>query len=220
MKNMSEIQITYGLPLEEIKKVLVKENNEPFVEIMESEKIKLLREHRYLSPYLRKSVVTLLYTASDNLPVGYKFLIVCAHRPFWMQKELWKRRLRQMAKDHPFMMFFRYREWRKMATRYTAPPGGSPHQSGGAVDLTIIDEKGNRVDMGTSLTDYGEKVHMHNDLITEVQKQNRKILRDAMTKAGFSYYPLEWWHYSYGDSMWAAYTQRSECVYGPIENNK
>ena len=214
---MAETQITKGLPVEEIRKIVVRENNELLVEIIENDRVNLLHKHKYLSPYARKSVAELLVVASKNLPMGYKLLIVTAYRPLWMQKELWKRRLWQMAKKYPLKMIFQYKNWRKMAGQYTSPPGGSSHQSGGAVDLTVIDNRGNRLDMGTTLTDFGKKVHTHNDLITENQKQNRKILYDAMTKAGFVNYPLEWWHYCYGDRMWSAYTKRIECFYGPIE---
>src|SRR3989344_229322 len=170
---MLESQISRGLPLEEIKKVVVQENHEPLVEIEEGERIQLLQEHKHLSPYVRKSVAKLLFTAAGNLPHGHKLLIICAYRPLWMQKELWRRRLRQMAKEHPFKMIFQYRKLKKRASKYTAPPGGSSHQSGGAVDLTVIDSTGNQLDKGTTLTDYGERVHMYNDLITEIQKQNR-----------------------------------------------
>lgn len=210
-------QITRGLPVSEIKKVIVNENREPLVEIVESDRVKLLKDHKYLSPYLRKSALELLYKATDNLPSGYKLLIVTAYRPIWMQHELWRRRLRQMAKAHPFQMIFQYKRWRKEASRYTSPPGGSSHQSGGAMDLTIIDNQSNQLDMGTNLTDaYGIKVHTENNLITEDQRKNRKILYDAMTRAGFVNYPLEWWHYCYGDRMWAAYTSKGECFYGAI----
>jgi len=209
-------QITKGLSLEEIKKINIKETNEPLTEIIENDRVQLLKDHRYLSPFLRKSARKLIYVAANNLPTGYKLLIVTAYRPIWMQKELYTRRLKQLAVKHPFKMIFRYPKWKKMVNRYTSPPGGSSHQYGGAVDVTVIDSQGNRLDMGTTLTDYGERVHTENSLITEGQKKNRQILYEAMTKAGFVNYPLEWWHYSYGDRMWAAYTSRNECFYGAI----
>ena len=209
-------QITKGLPLEEIKKINIKETNEPLNEIIENDKIQLLKDHRYLSPFLRKSARKLIYVAANNLPVGYMLLIITAYRPIWMQKELYTRRLKQLAVKHPFKMVFQYPRWKKMVNGYTSPPGGSSHQCGGAVDVTVIDPQGNRLDMGTALTDYGEKVHTENGLITEEQRKNRQILYEAMTKAGFVNYPLEWWHYSYGDRMWAAYTSKSECFYGVI----
>ena len=61
---------------------------------------------------------------------------------------------------------------------------------------------------------------MFSEDINEDQKQNRKILREAMERAGFVWYPGEWWHYCYGDRMWAVYTNRQECFYGPIQEIK
>lgn len=209
-------QINRGLPLEEIKKINIKETSEPLIEIKETDRVQLLKDHRYLSPNLRKSAQELLYVAANNLPLGYKLLIVTAYRPIWMQKELYSRRLKQLAVRHPFKMIFQYSKWKNMVNRYTSPPGGSSHQYGGAVDVTIVDSSGERLDMGTTLTDYGERVHTENGLITEGQRKNRELLYEAMTKAGFVNYPLEWWHYSYGDRMWAAYTSKSECFYGAI----
>ncbi|MDO8728790.1 MAG: M15 family metallopeptidase [bacterium] len=209
-------QITEGLPLERIKEINILETNEPLIEIVENNRIKLLSDHKYLSPNLRKKARDILYLAADNLPIGYKLLIVTAYRPIRMQKELYDARLKQLAMKHPLKMIFNYRGWRKIVNLYTSPPGGSSHQSGGALDVTVIDREGNRLDMGTELTDFGMKVHTENNLITDEQRKNRKILYDAMTKAGFINYPLEWWHYSYGDRMWAAYSRKRECFYGPV----
>lgn len=213
----NQIPITIGLPLSEIKKVQIVESNEELIGLKENSRLKLLTEHQFLDPRLRKTSAEMLIKAAENLMEGYTLLLVTAYRPIWMQKKLWRQRLWQMAKAHPFKMFFNYRVWRKEATQYTAPPGVSSHQCGAAVDVTIIDHKGNRLDMGTSLTAFGEKCNTWTGLITEQQKANRKILYDAMTKVGFVNYPLEWWHYSYGDRMWAAYTGRKNCLYGPLD---
>ncbi len=216
MKNLDPVHITKGLPLEDIKNIIIEETNEPLEEIVETERLELLKNHRYLSPYLRHTACNLLHEAARHVPSGYKLLIVTAYRPVWMQKELYRRREKQLMKAHPLLFLFHHAKWRKLVNRYTSPPGGSSHQYGGAVDVTIVDPQGNRLDMGTLLTDYGEKVHTQNNLITEEQKKNRAVLYEAMTKAGFVNYPLEWWHYSYGDRMWAAYSQRDTCSYGPI----
>lgn len=208
--------ITTGLPREIIKEIEIEENNEPLVSIPEGEKIKLLHEHKYLSPLLRKSVCDLLVKASNNLPEGYKLLIVTAYRPIQMQREMWRNRLWQLAKARPFQMVFQYSKWKKTAGQYTAPPGGSPHQCGAAVDLTILNNNNNRLDMGTSFTDFGKKVHTKSDLVSSEQKKNREMLFNLMIEAGFVNYPLEWWHYSYGDQMWAAYSGKKKCFYGSI----
>ena len=218
----ASVWYTFGmkvLPKSEIQKVKLFENNELLSEIKENEKIQLLKEHKYLSPYLRTTVGDMLYKASLNLPEGYKFLIVTAYRPFWMQKELYQRRVWQMTKRYPFMRIFRPSEFKRTVGLYTAPPGGSSHQDGAAVDLTLINEDGERLDMGTTLTDYGERVHTENNLITSEQRKNRVILYDAMIKVGFINYPLEWWHYCYGNRMWAAYTKKDDCFYGRIDDD-
>jgi len=46
---------------------------------------------------------------------------------------------------------------------------------------------------------------------------NRKVLLDVMKKNGFVNYPGEWWHYSFGDRMWAAYLRKKVCHYGPVQ---
>ncbi len=208
--------ITKGLSLEEIKKVQINENNEPLTPIFGNEKLVLLTDHKFLDARLRISVVEVLYTAAESLPEGYKLVLVTAYRPIWMQKKLWRQRLLQMGKKHPFKMIFNYPAWRKEVTRYTSPPGGSSHQCGAAVDVTIENPQGERLDMGTSLTAFGQLCNTHIDSITPEQKANRKFLYDTMIHAGFINYPLEWWHYSYGDRMWAAYSGQSSCMYGPL----
>ena len=40
-----------------------------------------------------------------------------------------------------------------------------------------------------------------------------------MKNAGFANYPLEWWHFSYGDRLWAAYTNQKEAVYDVLDDN-
>lgn len=61
-----------------------------------------------------------------------------------------------------------------------------------------------------------KKIQMFSDKITNEQKQNRKTLQDAMETENFVWYPGEWWHYCWGDRMWAVYTNQTECYYGPI----
>jgi len=210
-------KITTPLPREKIREIEIRENGEPLVAITESEKLILLREHKYLSPLLRTSVRDRLVQAANSLPDGYKLLIVTAYRPITMQRELYRNRLRQMAKAHPFQMIFLHWRWKRIVRQYTSPPGGSSHQCGAAIDVTILDKDGNRLDMGTSFNDFGEKVHTYSSLISDEQKKNRMMILELMAGVGFVNYPMEWWHYSYGDRMWAAYSGEKECFYGPLK---
>lgn len=51
---------------------------------------------------------------------------------------------------------------------------------------------------------------------TEAQK-NRRLLFWAMSEAGFVNNPTEWWHYSWGDQMWAKLTGGGRAHYGACE---
>jgi D-alanyl-D-alanine dipeptidase len=88
--------------------------------------------------------------------------------------------------------------------RYVAnPEKGSMHNYGIAVDITIVDENGIKIDMGPSPF-YSSQAEIYwqyflkkvgFDISTE-QKESRALLKRVMSKAGF--YPLsyEWWHFN------------------------
>ena len=72
----------------------------------------------------------------------------------------------------------------------------SGHTRGSTVDLTIIKKDGSFVDMGGTFDLFSEISHPDYKKITKIQKKNRKILHDAMIKAGFNGIDSEWWHFT------------------------
>lgn len=72
----------------------------------------------------------------------------------------------------------------------------SSHTRGSTVDLTLIKKDGSFVDMGGVFDLFSEISHPDYKKITRKQKKNRKILRDAMIKAGFEGIDSEWWHFT------------------------
>ena len=72
----------------------------------------------------------------------------------------------------------------------------SGHTRGSTVDLTLIKKDGSFVDMGGTFDLFSEISHPDYKKITKTQKKNRKILHDAMIKAGFSGIDSEWWHFT------------------------
>ncbi len=98
-----------------------------------------------------------------------------------------------------------YKIWAEPSLDKKTPP---PHSTGSAVDVTLVDEMGKVVDMGSpidelsdrSLPDYYADSQKEQELIYH---NNRLLLKDVMTKAGFRRNPREWWHFSFGDQMWA-----------------
>jgi D-alanyl-D-alanine dipeptidase len=83
----------------------------------------------------------------------------------------------------------------------TAPP---PHATGAAVDVTLLDEQGELVSMGTDVDDLTDKAHpsyfRHRNPTFHA---NRRLLNEVMQQNGFHRNPVEWWHFSYGDQAWA-----------------
>ncbi len=90
---------------------------------------------------------------------------------------------------------------------YLADPArGSIHSFGMAVDLTILDEHGHELDMGTGFDDMSVRSHpalesqmLACGALTNEQVANRQLLRDAMAHAGFVGIRSEWWHFDCGD---------------------
>ena len=41
-----------------------------------------------------------------------------------------------------------------------------------------------------------------------------------MQDAGFVNYPAEWWHYCYGDKMWAAYSHEKYAIFGKVSSDR
>lgn len=143
--------------------------------------------------YLQPEIARKLAKASTFLRVkhpGYRLLVYDAARPNAVQYILWDAldELKIPARQKP---------------QYVADPKiGSIHNFGCAIDLTVADEKGAPLDMGTPYDFFGplayprmEAQMLNNGKLTKKQIANRTILRQAMTQAGFSVNPTEWWHF-------------------------
>ena len=104
--------------------------------------------------------------------------------------------------------------WNKVPNpKYVADPKkGSMHNRGSAVDLTIVDENGEELAMGTDYDYFGkEGWTFYKDLPKEVL-ENRKLLRETLGKFGLKHIKTEWWHFAYrnkryriSDFVWECY---------------
>jgi len=86
------------------------------------------------------------------------------------------------------------------------PQRGSIHSFGMALDVTLLDEQGAELDMGTGFDDMTALSHpalearfLASGELTAAQAANRRLLRDAMFQAGFVGINTEWWHFDCGD---------------------
>lgn len=139
--------------------------------------------------YLRKEVAVKLSSAQkilgQNHP-GYSLLILDAARPRGVS-----RRMYEKMKGTRFEKFV------------ANPDRGSMHNYGIAVDLTIVDAAGKEIDMGftpfrkSTIKLYWAYAKKKLGVeLTDKQKENRRLLADTMTSAGFIPLSFEWWHFN------------------------
>lgn len=83
---------------------------------------------------------------------------------------------------------------------YVADPRiGSNHTRGTAIDLTLVDQTGAELDMGTPFDDMTTLSHHYCDRVSVAAQANRQLLLSIMELAGFRHIAHEWWHYSLKD---------------------
>jgi D-alanyl-D-alanine dipeptidase len=114
--------------------------------------------------------------------------------------------------------------WAAPSTGRAAP---SPHSTGGAADLTIRWKGGEPLWMGSLFDDASPLAHTARfegeisplafSFSDEEARANRRLLYWLMTEAGFASNPSEWWHFSYGDQMWAKLRGEPEALYAGAE---
>lgn len=80
------------------------------------------------------------------------------------------------------------------------PRRGSPHSRGVAVDLTLLDETGTPLEMGTPFDDLATASHHGSAAVAPEAQRNRLLLMGLMTDAGWDFYRHEWWHYQLFDA--------------------
>ncbi len=168
--------------------------------------------------YVRREVYERLIIAADALPPGWKLILLDCWRSPELQRELFRRMREEILTDNPDMDDA---EVDKRAGVYIAFPSTEPntvsgHCTGGAVDLTLADDKGRTLNMGSlfdETTSRSATNHYGDD--TE-EGRNRRILLNLMTSVGFSNYPEEWWHFDFGNRNWARRTGQPFYSYGFI----
>ncbi len=80
------------------------------------------------------------------------------------------------------------------------PRRGSPHSRGAAVDVSLLDDSGNLLDMGTPFDAFTPLSHHGSAGVSVTAQRNRSLLLGLMTTAGWDFYSKEWWHYQLFDN--------------------
>ena len=145
--------------------------------------------------YLQKDIAKKLINAQKLLKEKFPFYSLIVYdgvRPLSIQQMMWDElQVPEKLKD-----------------KYVSNPEvGSLHNFGCAVDVSIVNEEGWTMDMGTPYDYFGELGHpiaehrmIEEGKLTWRQFENRKLLREVMTASGFTGITTEWWHFN-GSSL-------------------
>ena len=218
------------------------ENNERLVQIPHD--IKFVEPHPYLklgAPYkninqiwcLREGVVTLLLEAQKYLQSkrnDLSLIVYDSWRPLQVQSFMFNMALKdELSKSGiSFQKEDRdlYNSITKKVEKFWANPFSGnnsppPHSTGGALDVSLIDSSGEFVEMGCSIDSMEESAEPdfyndQNDNEFFLWNSNRRLLKETMLEFGFVQHPNEWWHFSYGDQLWAWKKEKKNALYGGI----
>ncbi len=140
--------------------------------------------------WLRPEAAHMLADAQKALQAEYpgrRLIVYDAARPMSVQRRMWAVAVKTGK------------------TNYVSNPskGGGLHNYAMAVDVSVLDESGRPLDMGTPVDFLGKEAHTDQEavlvragLITRDACDNRQLLRRIMRKAGFTSIRYEWWHFN------------------------
>ncbi len=229
--------------------IAIVECNEPLVAIptiefdldIPSAYVKCGADYQGKSPYfLRQGVLDKLLQAKSELKrikPHWQLKIFDAYRPIIVQqhmvdytfqsicddRKINPNQINSQQKDELYQEV--YQIWAIPSHNPLTPP---PHSTGAAIDLTLMTDNGEQIDMGGEIDELPPRSHPEyyaykNDQKTRQYHDHRCFLSQIMTRAGFRRHPQEWWHFSYGDQLWAWLENqeysKNNCIaqYGKIE---
>lgn len=141
----------------------------------------------YLHPDALEGVLRAQQELKKRHP-RYRLIVYDAARPMSIQQKMWN-----TVKGTPRYI-------------YVSNParGGGLHNYGLAVDISILDETGTPLPMGTKVDHLGPEAHITDEAalvrsgkMTAQEQANRQLLRSVMRTAGFRALPSEWWHFNW-----------------------
>ena len=212
--------------------VVIRENFEPLVELSSSE---FDLKPRYFtrglttdgSMWARETVVEKLKAVKAMLPPGWNIRVWDAWRPIELQAKLYVELYEQVRKKNPTLNKSDAEDQLRgfVYPPYINPP--PPHATGGTIDLTFVDGKGQAVNFGTGFDDFSERSsvdyfdrHTPSTKSDTEAKKHRTELFYLMDTQDFVVNPSEWWHFTYGTAQWAAAKGIERAIYGKTQPSK
>ena len=207
-------------PVTDLRRIKIVDNGEPLVDFTKVCPDVVLDTPRFTyrrETYLRQGVAERLCQAVPYIPAGYRLAILEGWRAPHIQKRMYLTVWNRFKERHPNWSDV---QLKRVVNRFTAPLHDRvppPHSTGAAMDVFLLDEQLKPVDMRSPYEWYDSTGFMLDaPRLTDEARRHRHILHDALTKAGITNYPAEFWHYSYGDQGWAYRGGHPNAIYGPI----
>lgn len=168
--------------------------------------------------WVRKGVYERLSQVADALQPHYRLVLLDGWRPKEVQALLYRDMHLTVARNNPHL---KEEEVDRLTQQFAALPSDdpvspSPHLTGGSVDLTLADQTGRLLDMGSNFDEPNDR-SWTGAPVEPRYAERRTTLLEATRAAGFTNLPSEWWHYDYGNWVWAWYSSQSAAYYGPTQ---
>jgi zinc D-Ala-D-Ala dipeptidase len=221
-------------PAKPYQKVTIQECGEPLLPIPLSA-MAVVDPHPYMacgadyagkSPYyLRSGVIDRLQQAQaylEQIRPGYRLQIFDAYRPVEVQQYMVDYTFQEVCQTKQISQPTAieaaaiwqqvYQIWAVPSFELATPP---PHSTGAAIDLSIIDNQQQPLDMGSlidEMSDRSQPNYFATESHGQLFHQNRELLRQVMETAEFQRHPGEWWHFSWGDQLWAWISQENNLM--------
>ena len=160
---------------------------------------------------VRSSVAERLDEACRLLPEGYSIVLREGFRSASRQRALRLETEERLRLQHPELT---PAGLERLADRFCARRSG--HRTGGAVDVELYC-RNSPADCGAGYLEFSRRSSNTASHLSCEAAANRRLLLRAMCAAGFVNYPPEYWHFCYGDRMYAAYCGRKYAIYGELE---
>ena len=175
--------------------------------------------------HLRKSVIEKLCQAQMDLPKTWRFRLYEGFRSLKVQQILFDQEFERVKTRNPKDSYENhFTETTRLVSPVTNIDGSAnipAHNTGGAVDIEIMNADGQLVEMGMTAKDWccvdPDLCLTHSSLINENARKNRLLLLEVMQAHEFINYPTEWWHFSYGDRYWAYHQPIKQAIFGSAD---
>lgn len=207
-------------PVSQLRCIPIVECGEPLVDYTQTCPELLVDRSRFeyrRETLLRQRVAEMLCRADELLPAGYRLAVVEGWRPLHIQARMYRAIYERIQASNPHWSPVKLR---RVVNRYSAPIDRRvppPHSTGGALDVFLADEAGEPVDLSSPFEPHDAAgLALAAPGLSEAAREHRGIMAQALTGAGLTNYPSEFWHWSYGDQGWAYRTGQPAAIYGGL----